>query len=133
MESVALHPVPGGRFTFWSTLSPDLFEGVGEAPKYPEDRGSVWLGDAALVFAVGHVQGVMVLIFHAPALLLQTQPLSFTELTRTTRSHQPSFIELALGSNATIYPGQLQGSRQPQLFGFNRRGDDGSILPSPSP
>jgi hypothetical protein len=68
------------------------------------------MADSALILAMGHIQGVVRPILDAPALLLQVQPLFFIQLILGSRGHQPGLMELALGSNATINPGDLQRS-----------------------
>src|ERR1035441_8397325 len=74
---------------------------------------------------MGPSQGVVRPILDAPALLLQVQPLFLIQLGLGSRGHQPSLMELALGTHATINPGDLQCSGQTQFLGLNRPGDDG--------
>ena len=75
VEVILLHPISRGRLPLEPPFGPQLFEGVGEAPKNPQDRGGVGLTHPALVFAVSYVQRVMGSILDAPALLFKVQPL----------------------------------------------------------
>lgn len=59
---------------------------------------------------MGYVQGVVRPILDAPALLLQVQPVFLFQLGLGARGHQPSLMELAFGTDATIDPGDLQRS-----------------------
>src|ERR1017187_4603493 len=75
VEVILLHPISRGRLPLRPPFGPRLFEGVGEAPKDPQDGGGVWLMHPTLVFAVSYVQRVMGSILDAPALLFEVQPL----------------------------------------------------------
>ena len=75
VEVILFHPISRGRLPLGSPFGPQLFEGVGEAPKNPQDRGGVGLTHPTLVFAVSYVQRVMGSILDAPALLFEIQPL----------------------------------------------------------
>src|ERR1019366_9459934 len=86
------------------------------------------MADPALILSMGHIQGVVRPILDAPTLLLQVQPVFLIQLSLGSRGHQPGLIELAFGPNATINPGDLQCSSQTEFLGFNRSGDDGSVL-----
>src|ERR1035441_4718949 len=59
VEVILLHPISRGRLPLGPPFGPQLFEGVGEAPKDPQDGGSVGLTHPTLVFAVCYVQRVM--------------------------------------------------------------------------
>src|SRR5664280_270041 len=56
VEVILLHPISRGRLPLGPPFGPRLFEGVGEAPKDPQDRGGVGLMHPTLVFAVRYVQ-----------------------------------------------------------------------------
>ena len=86
------------------------------------------MANPALILTVGYIQGVVGPILDAPALLLQVQPLFRIQLSLGSRGDQPGQAEFAFGSNATIDPGNLNGSGQAQFLGFNRPGDDGSVF-----
>jgi hypothetical protein len=73
-------PVPRGGFTLGTSFSPDLFEGIGNASKNPQNGGGVGLMNATFIFSMGYVQGVMSFVFDSPSLLFQTQPLGVTQL-----------------------------------------------------
>ena len=86
------------------------------------------MANPAFVLTVGYIQGVVGPILDAPALLLQQEPLCRIQLSLGSRGDQPGLAEFAFGSDATIDPGDLNGSGQAQFLGFNRPGDDGSVF-----
>lgn len=131
--SVALNPVGGGGLAAGATDRPDVFEGVGEAPKNTQDGRRVGVPHPALVLPVRHIQGVMGAVLHAPPLLFQTQPLRLVELAGAARSDQPRTVQLPPSADPAIDPRDLERPGQAQFLGLNRPGDQRPILPATAP
>lgn len=64
----------------------------------------------ALILPMRDIQSVMGSVFHAPALLLQFQPLLGAQFPWVSRTDQPGVRQLTLGANPPIDPGDLQRS-----------------------
>ena len=86
------------------------------------------MANPALILTMGYIQGVVSPILDAPALSLQQQPWLGIQLLLGSRGDQPGLAEFAFGPNATIDPGNLQGTGQAQFLGFYDPGNDGSVF-----